>query len=265
MATTSLRIANRESVPVSADGVLRRACRMSALLCLAGLAALAVDMPVSSAGRGLLGTSPCSHLWELCELFGDGLGAMLIVLVIFLVYKAGRRLVPRVMICALGAGLAANVVKLVVVRARPRAFDLGEGVLQSFHGLRLGVAMHDSGAVWDSSLQSFPSGHAATAAGLAVGLAWLFPRARLVVVVLTALVMCQRIVVGAHFLSDTLAGAAVGCVLAACCLDRRCLAPRLDAYEARLRDALWKAGRPQASTSPGAAPRARPSRRCARR
>ena len=93
---------------------------------------------------------------------------------------------------------------------------------------------HDRGQ--DSGLQSFPSAHTATAAGLAMGLAWLFPRGRWMFSALAALVACQRVVVGAHFPSDTMVGAAVGCVVAACFIDRRVLGPHFDAWEARQRD-----------------------------
>ena len=234
-AAPGLQSAGLAGAAVSRDGIVRRAYRAALLLCLAGVAVLAVDIPMSRAGRSLLDAPLLGPVWALCELFGDGLGVLLILSVLFLAYKAARPQLPRILACALGGGLAADAIKLVVVRCRPRAFDYAEGVLGSFQGLGPWAGEGEGLVIWDSGLHSFPSAHAATAAGLAMGLVWIFPRARPAVVGLTGLVMCQRIVTGAHFLSDTLVGAAVGCIVAAYCLDHRGLGLRLDALEARLR------------------------------
>ncbi len=65
-----------------------------------------------------------------------------------------------------------------------------------------------------SAGQSFPSAHTATAAGLAAALTWLYPQGRLLFPLLAILVGCQRIVCGAHYLSDVCIGAAAGCLVA---------------------------------------------------
>jgi membrane-associated phospholipid phosphatase len=62
--------------------------------------------------------------------------------------------------------------------------------------------------------QSFPSGHTAAAVGLALGLCWVYPKGRLLFPLLAMLVACERINDGAHFLSDTLCGAAVSSLVA---------------------------------------------------
>jgi undecaprenyl-diphosphatase len=67
----------------------------------------------------------------------------------------------------------------------------------------------------NDKLQSFPSGHAATAAGLAVALAVLYPRGRWLFAVLAVLAALQRVEVQSHFPSDVLAGAALGCLTGA--------------------------------------------------
>jgi undecaprenyl-diphosphatase len=69
-----------------------------------------------------------------------------------------------------------------------------------------------------SKMQAFPSAHTATAFGLAIGLTWLYPRGRWLFATFAVLVACQRIQSGAHFLSDTFFGAALGCVVAAVCI-----------------------------------------------
>ena len=60
-----------------------------------------------------------------------------------------------------------------------------------------------------SLYQSFPSGHTATAVGLAVALACAYPRGRWFFAGMALLAACQRVGDGHHFLSDTLAGASV--------------------------------------------------------
>ncbi|HBE71417.1 MAG TPA: hypothetical protein DDW52_25000 [Planctomycetaceae bacterium] len=64
---------------------------------------------------------------------------------------------------------------------------------------------------WDSRQRSFPSGHSATAWGLAIGLCLAFPRASGVLVFVATLASIQRISSGAHYPSDVLAGAAIAC------------------------------------------------------
>jgi membrane-associated phospholipid phosphatase len=62
--------------------------------------------------------------------------------------------------------------------------------------------------------QSFPSAHTATAFGLALCLASLYPQGKGWFFTLASLVAMQRMVAGAHYLSDVLAGAAIGIVSA---------------------------------------------------
>jgi membrane-associated phospholipid phosphatase len=79
--------------------------------------------------------------------------------------------------------------------------------------------LHQSttGNVRGYAVQSFPSSHAATAAGLAVALAALYPRGRWLYLTFAMLAGLQRIEAQAHFASDVLAGAALGCIVAAAC------------------------------------------------
>jgi undecaprenyl-diphosphatase len=61
---------------------------------------------------------------------------------------------------------------------------------------------------------SFPSGHTITAFSVAVSLASFYPDAAIGLVFCAASVAVSRIVLGMHFLSDVLAGAAIGTALA---------------------------------------------------
>ncbi len=99
---------------------------------------------------------------------------------------------------AVGApGLAASIVKRVIGRLRPWAFD-SQGHLAF------------DPAAWTVEAASFPSGHATTAFAAAVVLAALWPRARVPLLVLAALAALARIVLDAHYTSDAVGGAIFG-------------------------------------------------------
>jgi len=99
-----------------------------------------------------------------------------------------------------GAGLLTTTVKRIIGRARPH------------EGMRIGGAdpqlVFDVMA-WKASYASFPSGHSTTVFATAVAFAALFPRARRVLIALAVAVAATRVLLGAHFPSDVLAGAMV--------------------------------------------------------
>ena len=89
----------------------------------------------------------------------------------------------------------------------------------------------------DATRQSFPSGHMATAVGLAWGLSALYPRGRWLFATLAIFVGCQRLDEGSHYLSDLVFGAAVGSLVAAILLSKNRLSAMLDQREAQRRSA----------------------------
>jgi len=200
---------------------MRRALLAGGGLALAGLLVMPVDVPIAQfcAADGLPGE--LERLLQRAETFGHGYGVVLIVATIFVVHPASRRRLPQVLVCSLGAGLAANVVKLLVARTRPRAFNLARGVLDSFQGLVPITGPDGWNSLLDHNIHAFPSAHAATAAGLAVALGRLYPLGRWWFAALATLVCFQRIAVGAHFPSDTLCGAALGLIFSSWCLRPR--------------------------------------------
>lgn len=203
---------DKSAAPVTSASFNRlteRQLRLAYLgLLLASLAALLVDCPL--ARWCLDGNCPrlLRDLFEVCLPFGLGIGALVVALAIYELDPHGRRALWWVLACALLSGLAANGMKLLVARTRPRGFDFTGDVWTTF-----GPWLPETGA-----RQSFPSGHTATAAGLALALMVLYPRGRRVFALLAVLVACQRIECGAHYLSDVLCSAAVGCLVVACCL-----------------------------------------------
>ncbi|MGO8915027.1 MAG: phosphatase PAP2 family protein [Stellaceae bacterium] len=102
-----------------------------------------------------------------------------------------------VCIAVAGAGIVADIVKLVFGRARPKLL-----FADGFYGFTWGAAQAD---YW-----SFPSGHATTVAALTVALYLLWPRGLAVYLVVALLVAASRIIITAHYVSDALMGAAIG-------------------------------------------------------
>jgi membrane-associated phospholipid phosphatase len=93
--------------------------------------------------------------------------------------------------------LVATLAKRAIGRGRPDQFDQ--------YGL---LYFRPNWA--DYGFQGFPSGHATTAFALAMVLAFLAPRWTAVAMVFGALVAASRVIVGAHYPSDVVAGAIVG-------------------------------------------------------
>ena len=106
------------------------------------------------------------------------------------------------------SGIAADIIKVVIGRARPKLLFLDGTYDFTWFG-------------WHADHWSFPSGHAATAAALMTALWCLWPRPLWLYVAAAALVAIARVATGQHFLSDVIAGAVIGV------LATRALAPWL--------------------------------------
>jgi membrane-associated phospholipid phosphatase len=196
------------------------------LLAAMGAAVLPLDLPV--AWWFLEQNCPeAVHKWlSLCEVFAHGMGVCGILLTVAVLDAAARPTLLRLLCASLGAGLVANLGKLLVARTRPHGFSFDGTVADTF-GQWLPLA--DLG----SALQGCPSAHMATAAGLATGLAWLYPRGRWLFVFFAISAGAQRIVTGDHFLSDVVWGAAVGIFCATGFFDGGLFARYFDRYERR--------------------------------
>ena len=215
--------------PVESDGVavpplLKSAFFLPALFCLLALSALLVDCRLSQCFIEAC-PSEIKRIFNFCELFGHGFGVVVIVVLIYQLDPGRRWAIPRVMSVAVAAGLAADVVKMLVERIRPHHFNLENDVLKSFEGWMPLIS--------PSSHQSFPSGHTAMTVGLACGLVWLYPRGRWLFPSLAVLVGFQRLACGAHYLSDVLAGAAVGTLMGILFLKASPICRRFDQWESR--------------------------------
>jgi membrane-associated phospholipid phosphatase len=202
---------------------------LAAVLSALGVAALALDVPLATWIRAGHAPSLLQKVSGLAEVFGHGLGIVLIVIVIAVLDPWHRYAVPRILAASLGAGLAANVVKLLVARIRPSHCD--------FNLLDHGMATFDTWfplAMNSSWQQGFPSSHTATAAGLAIVLACYYPRGRWLFPAIAAFAGCQRVLHESHFTSDVLWGAAVGCIWAPLCVYGSGLSAMFDRLERSL-------------------------------
>lgn len=159
-----------------------------------------------------------ARLVRLSEVFGWGGGvAMIIVTATLLDSRGWRVLLPALIVPSFGAGLAADTIKLFIARTRPHATHAAASVFDTFVASFPAFRSEAIAGGYGHHVQSFPSGHAATAVGLAIALSLLYPRGKWLFPVFATLAMLQRIDADAHYLSDVLAGGVVACLVSAIC------------------------------------------------
>ena len=123
--------------------------------------------------------------------------------------RAGQQNFARLIGAAAAGGLLTDGLKLLVERVRPRAAGLAD-LLANGSGLDTFGTSSLVAATSHSDLHSFPSGHAAVAAGLAAGLSWKYPRGLPLFALFAVLASLQRVATQAHYPSDVCWGAACG-------------------------------------------------------
>jgi membrane-associated phospholipid phosphatase len=194
-----------------------------ALACLGGLA-LSIDLDVARWCKAGHIPKEIMRFLNFSEVVAHGIGVATLLLTAAVLDPSlgGRR--PRwghlpvskdfvrMTVTAFAGGVLANVIKETLFdRVRPRAADLtaAASAFATFgDSLAATITSH-------SDANSFPSGHAATAAGFAAALSWKYPRGRWLFVALAMAAAAQRVASSAHYPSDVLFGAAVGLVCAA--------------------------------------------------
>ena len=103
--------------------------------------------------------------------------------------------IPAFLFAAIAAsGIAADLLKVVCGRARPKLLFGADFYGFTWFG-------------WNADHWSFPSGHATTIVALSTALWCLWPKHVLLYLLVGATVAASRVVVGAHFLGDAIAGA----------------------------------------------------------
>jgi membrane-associated phospholipid phosphatase len=129
------------------------------------------------------------------------------------------------------SGLFYTIIKWTVGRTRP--FPRSGPVYPPFelHPFPLGIA-----GLWKANNQAFPSGHVCLAFATVAGMCMIFPRACAICMLWATLIGIERVIEGAHYPSDVVAGAIFG-VLAtqlAAFVVHRCFAERLLPIAGRL-------------------------------
>ena len=211
----------------SAAGSLRRRLLVTATV-LAGLGGLALGVDLDVARWCKAGHIPkeVMRFLNFSEVFAHGVGVATLLLTAAVLDPTlgSKRAIPRfgslpvsrdfvrMAMTAFAGGIMANLIKETLVdRVRPRAADLSAAAsaLATFgDSIAANIASH-------SDANSFPSGHAATAAGFAAALSWKYPRGTWLFVALATAAAAQRVASSAHYPSDVLLGAALGVVGAA--------------------------------------------------
>lgn len=146
------------------------------------------------------------ELLAAAKFLGSGLGTALIAVAIGSLdaWRRASVLVAAVLLAAAAAG----VLKVATGRERPSRLDQPPGQERrwSFHGPAQGLT--------HSPYQSFPSGHTAGAFASATALSALYPPVRPVFWAVAVACGVNRVVKHQHFLSDVVAGAVVGHLIA---------------------------------------------------
>lgn len=137
-------------------------------------------------------------LFRVVSRLGDGVFWYLVLLLVPVVYgEAGLVPAVQMLVMALvGIGVY-KLLKSQLVRERPYI---------TFDGILAGTPPLDR--------YSFPSGHTLHAVCFTAIATWHFPELAWLLVPFTALVAASRVVLGLHYPSDVLAGAALGAALA---------------------------------------------------
>lgn len=159
---------------------------------------------------------------EVIQQYGAITSLLLIAFVIWVQDAARRRRLADFAAAIAATGIVVLAMKGLVGRVRPRdrmladydhwSFlgpfgavpgDPGEGVMRSWHFWASDV----------SNIQAMPSSHTAYAVATSVFLIAMYPKLRMLLIVLPIIVGLCRIAFGAHWASDVVAGAAVGAIV----------------------------------------------------
>ncbi len=176
---------------------------MLAVIMLVALAPC--DIPVARLSYRYAPSRPVVRALEFLQnVAGNGAGVIVVLTAVVIFSRTKLSRVPLLASIALGGGLLADIAKLCVARSRPHSTDLAVATFTStFHGLLPFFSVR-------SGEQSFPSGHSATAIGLAVALSLIYPRGRWFFGLLAATVASIRVILHAHFPTDVAAGLMLG-------------------------------------------------------
>lgn len=167
-----------------------------------------VDRPAAIWAHGLLVSSPAVvAVFKKITVLGSSTPYLIALAVLYPVLRfslrrgAAAQRTLFVIAAIVVSGLSVDLLKWIVARWRPKAFFTDPS--------QYGFAFFKVGYEHNS----FPSGHATTAWAVACALTLLYPRLRVLWIVVAALAATSRVIVGAHYPGDVLAGAWFGIVI----------------------------------------------------
>ncbi len=188
------------------------------------------DTAISSSLRSWELPGDLEKAINLSEVFAHGFGVAAILGSLLWLVPNKRPELRLAILLTLVSGLIANGLKSGFVRVRPYAHtsiqvakprDKLSQVDHSQVNTSDGQAVPAEASFWDARQRSFPSGHSATAWGLAIGLTLAFPRGVALFASFALLASLQRLTSGAHYPTDVLAGATVAFFCCGCILSVR--------------------------------------------
>ena len=162
-----------------------------------------VDLPVAIASRTI--DMQIVSVFQVITFLGDAICYLVPTAVLFLLfhYAWKKELLARWCLFVFSAvavsGLTTAAFKWLTGRWRPKVHLQDQ--LYGFDFFGVGY-----------EATSFPSGHATTIWAFCIAMTALFPRYRLAWYVLAILVSISRVIVGAHYFSDIIAGAYIGVI-----------------------------------------------------
>ena len=179
---------------------------------LAAMIALPWDLEISQWVRLKHIPGDLRRFVQLMEIFAHTLGCVMILSTLLWIDQRNRNKLWEASLFVLTCGILANLAKYVIPRRRPSTYDS-----ESWSWLNPDrdpdIPFASSWDAWgtplseswfNESIRSFPSGHTATAVAMAIGLTYVYPRGKNLFLFMASVAALQRLVSGAHYLSDIL-------------------------------------------------------------
>ena len=190
---------------------------MAVACAVSGIDALAIGL-FSHEGQ----PGDVKKLISLFEIFGHGTGVIVVALLELVLDPDGVRRSITVLVSGFLAGMAVICLKPFFIRVRPSKLQalVGDATpSESMIGFQWSTKfpseeIDTTHGFFHDALHSFPSGHTAAACAMAWCLSRMYPNGRFVFWGFAAMVAAQRLFAQAHYLSDTIAGAMVGVLVA---------------------------------------------------
>jgi len=172
-------------------------------LAVLGVVSLFWDLEISRLATSIKIPGDVRKAIHLSEAFAHFSGVVVILGTLMIVDMKNRARLIQACLLVTTSGVVSNAAKYIIPRYRPHSLAEASIPIQSSWET-WGVPW--SGSWFEEAVRSFPSGHSATAVALAIALSFIYPRGQWMFAVLAFMACLQRLVSGAHFLSDIIAG-----------------------------------------------------------